>query len=240
MTTAVARAAPALKFCGVTRADDAAYAARLGAAYVGCVFAGGPRLVTADQARALAAAARADSAGEGAPDAPPRLVGVLGAVDARAVANIAGAAGLDVVQLHADPDAAAVAAVRRHWAGTIWAALRVRGADLPEHAAELFECADAVVLDAKVDGGALGGTGVALPWAAIAGALAPLRGGAPLVLAGGLRPENVAAAVAALAPDVVDVSSGVESAPGVKDRARMAAFAAAARAPVPPPCPTRP
>ncbi|HEY0779269.1 MAG TPA: hypothetical protein VGD56_14985, partial [Gemmatirosa sp.] len=143
--------------------------------------------------------------------------------------NLAHAAALDVVQLHADPDTAAVAAVRRHWTGEVWAVVRVAGTDVPAHTASLFDVADAVVLDARVDGGPLGGTGVALPWAALADALAPLRGRTPLVLAGGLRPENVAAAVAALAPDVVDVSSGVERAPGVKDHTRMAAFATAAR-----------
>lgn len=226
MSAAVGAAPPQLKFCGLTRPEDARRAAELGAAYVGCVFAGGPRLVTADRARDVAAPARALGA---------RAVGVMGAVGARAVANLAAAAGLDAVQLHADPDAAAVDDVRRHWGGAVWAVLRVRAdarAELPARAAELFGAADAVVLDAKVEGGALGGSGVALPWAALADALAPLRGRTPLVLAGGLRPENVADAVAALAPDLVDVSSGVELAPGVKDHARMAAFAAAARQPV--------
>jgi phosphoribosylanthranilate isomerase len=156
-------------------------------------------------------------------------VGVVGAIEPAAVAALGAAAELDAVQLHGDPDAADVAAVRRHWTGLVWAVVRVRGAELPAHAADLFDAADAVVLDARVDG-ALGGTGVALPWAALAEHLAPLRGRAPLVLAGGLRPENVADAVAELAPDVVDVSSGVETAPGVKDHARMAAFARAARA----------
>lgn len=212
--------APTLKFCGLTRPEDARYAAELGAAYVGCILAGGPRLVTAEQARGIAAVVR---------EAAVRVVGVMGDLDARAVANLGQAATLDIVQLHADPDAAAVAAVRRHWSGGVWAVVRARESELPEHTESLFDVADAVVLDACVDGGMLGGNGVALPWAAIADALAPLRGRAPLVLAGGLRPENVGAAVAVLAPDVVDVSSGVERAPGLKDHTRMAAFAAAAR-----------
>ncbi len=214
---------PAIKFCGLTRPEDVRHAARLGAAYVGCIFAGGPRLVTADRARAITAGVQDDDTHA------PRVVGVMGAIDARAVANLAHAAALDVVQLHADPDVADVAAVRRHWAGEVWAVVRVAGTDLPERTAALFDAADAVVLDARVDGGMLGGNGVALPWAALADALAPVRGRVPLVLAGGLRPENVAAAVAALAPDVLDVSSGVESAPGMKDHTRMTAFAAAAR-----------
>ncbi|GJG88582.1 N-(5'-phosphoribosyl)anthranilate isomerase [Gemmatimonadetes bacterium T265] len=212
--------APALKFCGITRADDARHAAGVGAAYIGCIFAGGPRLVTAEQASALATAM---------PDAAVQTVGVMGDVPARAAANLAHAAGLGVVQLHADPDARAVATMRRHWDGPVWAVVRVRGDQLPPHTESLFDVADAVVLDAHVPGGMLGGNGVTLPWQALADALAPLRGRAPLVLAGGLRPENVGAAVAALAPDVVDVSSGVERTPGVKDHTRMTAFAAAAR-----------
>lgn len=212
--------APLLKFCGMSRVEDARHAADLGAAYVGCIFAGGPRLVTAEQACALVNAARSVGV---------RGVGVMGDVPARAAANLAHASGVDVVQLHADPDAAAVAALRRHWSGEVWAVVRVCGNVLPEQTEALFHAADAVVLDARVDGGPLGGNGVPLEWAALADALAPLRGRVPLVLAGGLRPENVAAAVAALAPDIVDVSSGVERAPGLKDHPRMTAFAAAAR-----------
>jgi phosphoribosylanthranilate isomerase len=104
----------------------------------------------------------------------------------------------------------------------------VRGAALPPHAAELFATADAVLLDPRV-AGALGGTGTTLDWDALADAVAAVRGSVPLVLAGGLTPENVARAAATLAPAVVDVSSGVESAPGVKDPARMTAFVAAVR-----------
>ena len=215
---------PAIKICGLVRAEDAAEAARLGAAYVGSIFAGGPRLIDAATARANVAAARA-----AAPDAPPTGVGVMGTQPPEEIARLASAAGLGAVQLHADPTADSVAAVRRAWSGEVWAVLRIAGTTLPPHASELFDSADAVVLDAKVDGHRLGGTGVALPWQALAEALAPLRAGAPLVLAGGLRPENVAEAVAALAPDVVDVASGVERAPGEKDHARMAAFLAAAR-----------
>src|SRR5207237_471925 len=88
---------------------------------------------------------------------------------------------------------------------------------------QLMELADAVLLDAHVPG-MLGGTGVALPWIALAYELQRHHVGAPIVLAGGLRPENVAAAIAAIAPSVVDVSSGVESSPGIKDHERMRAF----------------
>ena len=85
------------------------------------------------------------------------------------------------------------------------------------------ELGDATLIDAFVPG-ALGGTGVTLPWTQLAARLRSVRGNSRLVLAGGLRPENVAIAIAALSPDVVDVSSGVESSPGIKDHDRMRAF----------------
>lgn len=215
---------PAVKICGLVRAEDAALAARLGADHVGSIFAGGPRMIDAATARANVAAAR-----DAAPGRPPRAVGVMGAQTPDAIARLAEEATLDAVQLHADPDADAVAAVRAAWGGEVWAVLRIAGTALPPQAAALFDAADAVVLDAKVDGTQLGGTGVALDWEGLAAALAPFRGRASLVLAGGLRPENVAVAIRALRPDAVDVSSGVERAPGVKDPDRLAAFLAAAR-----------
>jgi phosphoribosylanthranilate isomerase len=191
---------------------------------VGAIFAGGPRRLDAARARTVLEAARTAT-----PGLPPQAVGVMGRQSPAEMLAIADEAGLDVLQLHADPDASTVDAVRRAAGRPVWGVLRIAGTQVPAHAAALFAAADAVVLDAKVDG-QLGGTGVALPWAALAAALAPLRGATPLVLAGGLHPGNVADAVAALAPDVVDVSSGVEQAPGVKDPARMAAFAAAVAA----------
>jgi phosphoribosylanthranilate isomerase len=84
------------------------------------------------------------------------------------------------------------------------------------------------VLDAKIPG-QLGGTGQAFDWDAIARTLDRRQVRARVVLAGGLNPENVAHAVRVVAPDVVDVSSGVESAPGIKDHARMRAFSDAVR-----------
>jgi len=93
--------------------------------------------------------------------------------------------------------------------------------------AELDGEADAVVFDTRV-AGTLGGTGRTFDWTAAAHGALPAR--SPLVVAGGLTPENVAAAVAALSPAVVDVSSGVEERPGVKDHARMMAFAEAVHA----------
>ena len=82
-------------------------------------------------------------------------------------------------------------------------------------------------LDSFVDG-SLGGSGVAFAWDEMATKIQSLRVGKRVVLAGGLRPDNVARAIAAISPDVVDVSSGVESAPGIKDHDRMRLFRDAA------------
>jgi phosphoribosylanthranilate isomerase len=209
---------PAIKFCGLTRPEDAAYAAELGAAYLGVIFAGGPRRLTPERA--------AEVLGERG----PRRVGVIGTQSPEEIAEIAAVAGLDVVQLHGDPTAEDVDRVRRRFGGQVWGVLRLDTPELPARAAGLFAAADAVLLDAKVAGQSGGGTGVALDWQGLAPELERFRGRAPLVLAGGLRPENVAEAIGHIAPDVVDVASGVERAPGVKDHSRMRGFADAVAA----------
>jgi phosphoribosylanthranilate isomerase len=208
-----------VKFCGLTRRHDADFAARVGARYCGVIFVrGGPRLVSVSQAAEIL---------------PPRVtrVGVFGALGPEEIASIAASLALDVVQLHADPTVADVEGLRPHFGGAIWAAVRATGEELPVSAAALFAAADAVLLEARARG-ALGGTGTRLPWAAIAPAVARARGASGrLVLAGGLTPDTVAGAIRMLSPDVVDVSSGVERSPGVKDHARMEAFAVAAHSP---------
>ncbi|MHB1862377.1 MAG: phosphoribosylanthranilate isomerase [Gemmatimonadaceae bacterium] len=208
-----------IKFCGLMRGEDAAVAAGLGAAYVGVVFAGGPRRLDEASARAVFG---------GVPPGVAR-VGVFGLESPAAIAARGVALGLTAIQLHADPLPAAITKLRAVWPGEIWATVRVAGAELPPGAEELFAVADAVLLDAKVASG-LGGTGVALPWGELARQLEGVRpAGRRLVLAGGLRPDNVATAIRALDPDVVDVSSGVESSVGIKDPARMRAFRDAVR-----------
>jgi phosphoribosylanthranilate isomerase len=210
-----------LKFCGLTREEDAALAAALGARYLGVIFAGGPRALDPSRAAAVLDA--------GATASAPGRVGVFARQGASEIASTAAAARLDVVQLHADPNPDDVRAVRARFGGLVWAVIRTASTELPEDAEGLFREADAVVLDARSAGG-LGGTGIPLDWAALAPAVARVRGGTPLVLAGGLTDANLGQAIRALQPDVVDVSSGVERAPGIKDPARMRAFAAAARA----------
>jgi phosphoribosylanthranilate isomerase len=207
-----------VKFCGLTRVEDAREATRLGAAYVGAIFAGGPRHVTPARAREVFAAAAGG----------PAAVGVFGADDVDSIAADAITAGVEVIQLHGDPRAADIRAMRKRFGGNVWAVARADGSTLPEWAEELFHEADAVLLDAHVRG-RLGGTGVALAWDALADSVGALRGQTPVVLAGGLNPGNVAEAVRLLAPDVVDVSSGVESAPGIKDHVMMRAFYDAAQ-----------
>jgi phosphoribosylanthranilate isomerase len=207
-----------IKFCGLTRAEDAEYAVSLGAAYVGVVFADSPRRVDPEVASAVVGGVRGRAS----------TVGVFGPATVEMIATVASETGLDVVQLHGDPTPGVVERVRPFFAGEVWAVVRIEGSQLPGEAAALLGVADAVVLDAKVSG-RLGGTGRAFDWDGVARTLDRRRVRARVVLAGGLNPENVADAVRIVAPDVVDVSSGVETAPGIKDHARMRAFSDAVR-----------
>jgi phosphoribosylanthranilate isomerase len=207
-----------IKFCGMTRDVDTGYASSLGAAYVGVIFADSPRKVDPAHAGSVLAKARGKS----------KTVGVFGPVGIETVATVANDVSLDVVQLHGDPAPGVIERLRPFFGGEVWAAVRISGSTLPENATALLNVADAVVLDARV-AGQLGGTGTTFDWDAIAKALDRQRVRARIVLAGGLTPDNVARAVSIVAPDIVDVSSGVESAPGIKDHARMRAFSDAVR-----------
>ncbi len=211
---------PAIKFCGLTRREDAALAQQLGAQYLGGIRAGGPRRLTAEQWSDVLGEARADV----------ERVAVLGPMSAREVVDETRALGADIAQWHGDPDAESVAIVA-DCGVRVWPVLRIAAGPLPSEAWALATHADALVLDAKVTG-QLGGTGVALDWAELASDIERWRADYPgvrLVLAGGLHAGNVAQAIALLHPDVVDVSSGVELAPGIKDPERMRAFVHAVR-----------
>ena len=212
-----------VKFCGMTRPQDAALAGEIGASYVGVVFADGPRRVTPTQGRAIL-----DAVGS-----TVKRVGVFGTNSPEEIEKASHEARLDVVQLHADPTTADIRAVRMKFSGEVWAAIRIAGSHIPPESESLFTTADAVVLDSRSERRVrserrLGGTGEPLPWNELAVDLARDRGSAAVVLAGGLKSGNVASAVRTLAPDVVDVSSGVESSPGVKDPWLMREFYAAA------------
>lgn len=208
-----------VKFCGLTRAEDAQMGRALGAAYLGVIFAGGPRQLDATSARRVLAGAG------GA--ANPRRVGVFGMQSAHEIAETAAAAALDVVQLHGSADPALVEAIRRRFDGEIWRVVRVTAGADPATLRAAGDGVDAVLIDALVPG-TLGGAGVAVDWERLAVALALAGRPRRLVLAGGLRPENVERAIGLVGPDVVDVSSGVEATPGIKDHAMMRAFAEAA------------
>lgn len=206
-----------VKICGLTRPVDAEYADAAGASYLGVIFAGGPRQRLPAQARETLAGRRA------------RKVGVFAGQEPGEIAGIAGAVGLDVIQLHGASDAERIQAVRAETGLEVWAVLRTPDGALPPETEELADEADALVVDALVSG-QLGGSGVAVPWLILGESLDALAHGHRVVLAGGLTPENVAEAIDYVSPMIVDVSSGVESAPGIKDHARIRAFIAAAHA----------
>lgn len=213
--------APMVKVCGLTRPEDAANAEAVGAAYLGAILAGGPRLVTPARARDVLGPRRHTV----------RRVGVFGDQPSRQVLVIAEAIDLDVLQLHGARTPDDVARIAAESGRMVWPVLRVTGTALSGEAAALARVAGHLVLDAHV-AGQLGGTGVALDWSGLRRAVATLRDEVPtahIVLAGGLRPANVATAIQLLSPQVVDVSSGVETAPGVKDPELVEQFVMAAR-----------
>ncbi|WP_127477466.1 phosphoribosylanthranilate isomerase [Sulfurivermis fontis] len=194
-----------VKICGITRPEDGIAAARLGADAIGLVFyAPSPRAVTVAQAQAVCAAL-------------PPFVSVVGLfVDAPAaeVLEVLQAVPLDVLQFHGDEAPAYCGAFGRPYLK----ALRMRdGLDV---AAEARRYADAqgLLLDTYVPGAA-GGTGRSFDWARV-----PQKLDKPVILAGGLTPDNVAEAIATARPYAVDVSGGVEQARGIKSAEKMAAF----------------
>jgi phosphoribosylanthranilate isomerase len=209
--------APRIKFCGVTRLADAERAAELGAWAVGMVlWPGSPRRCPPDEAAAIAAALRRRT----------EVAGVFVNAHLDEVAASADALGLTLLQLHGDEGPAYCAEAARRTGCKVIKAARVRGpADVRAlHAfATDFHLLDAYAPDRP------GGTGETFAWELAA----EHPRDRPVILSGGLTPENVGAAIAAVAPFAVDVASGVESAPGVKDHRLMAAFAAAVGAVAP-------
>ncbi len=201
-----------IKFCGLTRPDDAALAASLGASFVGAILVGGSRVLTPAAARDVLAAA-----------VGPRRVAVVKLTTPDLMANQGRDAGADILQVHADPTLEQIRALRGAWNGDIWAVVRLGANPTRGDLADLFAAADAVLVDHLVASG-LGGSGQRFDWNEHASTLSAARGKGRLVLAGGLTSDNISDAVRTLAPDVVDVSSGVEDAPGIKSPDRMRAF----------------
>lgn len=220
---------PPLRFkvCGLTRLADCRLAESLGAAYLGFIFARSPRRCSAEWAEALVRGLDADASSAAAPRRA-RRVGVFDLQAPATVGAVARRVGLDVVQLHGPADARRLAELRTLTSAELWSVVAVAGSCVDERALEVAQGADGILLDAKI-GSRVGGTGVPFDWERVARTLEPLRPSRPIILAGGLTATNVVTAAAILRPDVVDVSSGVESRPGRKDPARLRAFAHAVR-----------
>ena len=197
-----------VKVCGVTRVEDALLAADLGAFAVGLVFwPGSARFIDPYRARAIAAAL------------PPDVttVGVFVDQSPEYVKGVAALVPLGVVQLHGGESIAEFAGVGRRLICAIGVAEEFDGTAL-----DRVPPAVTVLLDAH-DPARKGGTGRTIDWNVAAGVAKSRR----TILAGGLTPENVRRAVAQVQPYAIDVSSGVESSPGVKDAAKLRALFAA-------------
>ncbi len=210
-----------VKICGVTDPDGAAACARAGADWIGLNFwPGSKRAVERDKARAIAAAIRAAPRPTEWGGGRAEVVGVFVNEDPEVVAAIDEEVGLDRIQLSGDEPAPEAKALGRR----AIAALRPTCAGDLEPAWAL-PAEVTVLVDAPAPG--YGGSGQLADWR-LAEALA--ASGRRVMLAGGLRPDNVADAVGAVCPFGVDVASGVESAPGEKDPALVRAFVRAAKA----------
>lgn len=199
-----------VKICGLTRVEDAVLAADLGASWVGFVFwPRSPRFITPDAAASILAAL------------PPHVsgVGVFVNQTVAEVSETAARVGLGAVQLHGDEHPTDYAVGGRR----VIKALRL-AADATADAADGVWPGATVLLDA-FDPVKMGGTGRQVDWT-VASAIARRR---PTMLSGGLRAENVTDAVARVAPYALDVSSGVEREPGIKDHDLLRSFFAAVR-----------
>ena len=210
-----------VKICGITRPVWARAAADAGADFIGLVFAQSPRRVTLEQAAAVVRAL------------PKRVepVGVFVDEPAEAVCGIAEHVGLETVQLHGDEPPEMLADLEGL---KVIKVFRVGGEADVETARAWRQAAErlgvqpyAYLVDTRVAGGPKGGTGRPADWT-IAARLA-LEGFEPLILSGGLGPENVAEAVRRVRPWGVDASTALESAPGQKDPEKIRAFVEAAR-----------
>lgn len=208
------------KICGITSAGAMAAARDNGAAFVGLVFyPRSPRYVAPKDAGTLASA-KGDA----------KAVAVTVDLPDMQLAAILDSVAIDIIQLHGGETPERVAAVRDRFGVPVMKAVAVAGPADIERAHAYAEVADRLLFDAKPaegDSSALpGGNARAFDWQLLAGETWPV----PWLLSGGLTPENVADAARIAGAPGVDVSSGVESAPGEKDPDRIAAFLAACRA----------
>ncbi|MBN6772528.1 phosphoribosylanthranilate isomerase [Pseudomonas granadensis] len=198
------------KICGITRIEDALAAVEAGADAIGLVFyAKSPRAVSVQQARAIIQAL------------PPFVttVGLFVNASRCELGEILDAVPLDLLQFHGDEAEEDC----EGWHRPYIKALRVKAGDDIAAACDAYPGASGVLLDTYVEG-VPGGTGEAFDWSLI-----PQHLSKPLILAGGLTPENIADAVARVKPYAVDVSGGVELSKGIKDHAKIRAFIEAVR-----------
>jgi phosphoribosylanthranilate isomerase len=239
-----------VKICGITSVDDALQAAEAGADAIGLNFYDqSPRFVPPEAAGQIVAALRQLYDAERL-----SIFGVFVNATLDDIVwtfregNLYGVEQAVGIQLHGDEPPKLLAELRQHGIGTsedllhtlgyapltpVMRAFRSQSSDLADVKAYLQECQDlmalpqAILLDAH-QAGSYGGTGRPVDWQMLAKERNNLRG-LPVVLAGGLTPQNVAGAIATVRPHAVDVASGVESSPGKKDHAQVWAFIAAAK-----------
>jgi len=193
-----------IKICGLTRAEDAVLAAQLGADFLGMIFVPeSPRFLRAEQAAELVRAVRAESPSQ------PRFVGVFRNAPAEMLRRTAASIGLDYLQLHGsesehDVRAAGVPVIKGLHVGTA----------LPDTNAH--PSAEWLLFDTLHERHS-GGTGQRFDWQLLDGYVRTK----PFLLAGGITPDNVADAIRTVRPDAIDLASGVESAPGIKDHHKL-------------------
>lgn len=194
-----------IKICGITNEEDGLAAAKFGADALGFVFAPSPRRISVERAREIIKVL------------PPlvQTVGVFVNEDPEKVLSTAAACGLDILQFHGDESAAYCSSFDRR----VIKAVRLQSRDDLDKLSKYVNVVDALLLDTYVPN-KLGGTGITFDWKLAVKA----RRYGRIILAGGLNPENVAAAISMVKPYAVDASSGLEQSPGAKDHEKMAQF----------------
>lgn len=206
-----------IKICGLSRPEEIDAAARAGASHIGLVhFAKSPRHLELEAARKLRL------------EVPVGVKTVVLVVspDGKTLANIKEMLAPDVIQFHGDEPPEALAVVQKTFEVEVWKALPVRGIASLDDSAEYDGFADRLLFDAPAPEGSdiPGGNGQSFGWSVLKDY--PHR--SPWALAGGLNPDNVSVAIRETGADFLDVSSGVECAPGVKDVDKITAFCKAA------------
>jgi len=202
-----------VKICGLTRREDALFAEEAGADFLGVVLVRGtPRCLAPQEAgKILEGVSRP-------------TVAVMADLEVEEAVSVAQAVGCAVIQFHGDETPDFVSRVREAGPWRVWKALRVRDpGDVAAGLERFGAVAHGLLLDAWHPSHK-GGTGRSFSWGGVAGAEIAFPPRLTRIVAGGMDPDNVGDAVAILRPHVVDVSSGVEESPGVKDRKKVEAF----------------